>query len=181
MSEIILSQFLEGESIFTRIQALSPFPFFNTMKPVDMDKHLNMFYGDRIVFNKAISHSIETLATLIVGVNSDKWENLIKLNSLEVLNGAERSVNENTKNNTINTGSNNRTHKVSAYNTDDLIADNADIDSNTSTSDLDGTRILTERNKSLQGAYNNLLLKQKLNIIEIVVKDVSNYLTLDIY
>lgn len=181
MSEITLSQFLENESVFSRIQSLSPYPFFDTMKPVDMDKHLNMFYGDRIVFNKAKSHSIETLTTLIVGVNSDKWENLIKLNSLEVLNSAERSVNENTKNNTINKGSNNRAHKVSAYNTDDLIVDNVDVDSNTSTSDLDGTRILTERNKSLQGAYNNLLLKQKLNIIEIVVKDVSNYLTLDIY
>lgn len=181
MNEITLNQYLEHKSIFTLIQNIEQFPFFDTMSPDDMDKHLDMFYGQRIVYKRAISLSPETVAKLIVGVNSDKWENLIKLNELDVLNGAERSVNENTKNNTINTGSNNRTHKVSAYNSDELVPDNADIDSSTNTSDLDGTRLLTERNKSLQGAYNNLLLKKKLNIIETVVKDVSNYLTLDIY
>ena len=49
------------------------------------------------------------------------------------------------------------------------------------TVDNKGTRLLTEKTKSLQTAYNNLQLHKKLNIIESVVKDVSNYLTLDIY
>ena len=181
MSEINLEQFLENESIFTRIQSLSPYPFFDKMTPLNMDKHLLMFYGERIVFNKMIGFDLDTIASLIVGVNGDKWENLILANGLDILSGAERTVNENNSSNVLNTGANTRTHKVSSFNTPDLIEDTADLDSSTGTVDNTGTRLLTEKTKSLQTAYNNLQLQRKINIIETVVKDVSNYLTLDIY
>ena len=181
MNEINLAQFLENESIFTRIQSLSPYPFFDKMNPLNMDKHLLMFYGERIVFNKMIGFDLDTIASLIVGVNGDKWENLILANGLDILSGAERTVNENNSSNVLNTGANTRTHKVSSFNTPDLIEDTADLDSSTGTVDNTGTRLLTEKTKSLQTAYNNLQLQRKINIIETVVKDVSNYLTLDIY
>ena len=181
MNEISLEQFLENESIFTRIQALSPYPFFDTMQPLDMDKHLSIKYGERIVFNKIIGFDLDTLARLIIGVNGDKWENLILVNSLDILNGAERTVNENNSSNVINTGANTRTHKLSGFNSPELIDDNSDVESNTGTVDNTGTRLLTEKTKSMQTAFNNLQLHKKLNIIETVVKDVSNYLTLDIY
>ena len=181
MNEINLEHFLENESIFTRIQSLSPYPFFDKMTPLDMDKHLIMFYGERIVFNKIIGFDLDTIASLIVGVNGDKWENLILANSLDILSGAERTVNENNSSNVINTGANTRTHKISSFNDPALIEDSADVDSNTGTVDNTGTRLLTEKTKSMQTAYNNLQLYKKLNIIETVIKDVSNYLTLDIY
>lgn len=181
MSEITLDQFLENESIFTRIQSLSPYPFFETMLPLDLDKHLSMFYGDRIVFSKVINIDLETLARLIIGVNGDKWDNLILANGLDILSGSERTVNENNSSNVLNTGANTRTHKVSGFNDPDLIEDTADLDSSTGTVDNTGTRLLTEKTKSLQTAFNNLQLQRKINIIETVVKDVSNYLTLDIY
>lgn len=181
MNEISLDQFLENESIFTRIQALSPYPFFDTMQALDMDKHLSIKYGERIVFNKIISFDLETIARLIIGVNGDKWENLILANSLDILNGSERTVNENNSSNVINTGANTRTHKVSGFNSPELIDDNSDVESNTGTVDNTGNKLLTEKTKSMQTAYNNLQLQTKLNIIETVVKDVSNYLTLDIY
>lgn len=181
MNEITLNQFLENESIFTRIQSLSPYLFFDKMTPVDMDKHLIMFYGERIVFNKIIGFDLNTIARLIVGINGDKWENLILANSIDILNGTERTVNENNSSNVVNTGASTRTHKVSSFNDPTLIEDNADVDSSTDTVDNTGTRLLTEKTKSLQAAFNNLQLYKKLNIIETVVKDVSNYLTLDIY
>ena len=181
MLEITLDKFLENESIFTRIQTLSPYPFFDTMQALEMDKHLSIKYGERIVYSKIISLDLDTIVKLIIGVNGDKWENLILANSLDILNGAERTVNENNSSNVINTGANTRTHKVSGFNDPTLIEDSADIDSNTGTVDNTGTRLLTEKTKSMQTAYNNLQLQSKLNIIESVVKDVSNYLTLDIY
>lgn len=181
MNEITLDQFLENESIFTRIQALSPYPFFDTMQALDMDAHLTIKYGERIVFNKIIGFDLDTLARLIIGVNGDKWENLILANSLDILNGVERTVNENNSSNVINTGANTRTHKISSFNDPALIEDSADVDSNTGTVDNTGTRLLTEKTKSMQTAFNNLQLQSKLNIIETVIKDVSNYLTLDIY
>lgn len=181
MSEINLEQFLENESIFTRIQSLSPYPFFDKMNALDMDKHLIIFYGERIVFNKMIGFDLDIIASLIVGVNGDKWENLILVDGLDILSGAERTVNENNSSNVLNTGANTRTHKINSFNDPTLIEDNADVESNTATVDNTGTRLLTEKTKSLQTAFNNLQLQRKINIIETVVKDVSNYLTLDIY
>lgn len=181
MNEISLDQFLENESIFTRIQTLSPYPFFDTMQALEMDKHLSIKYGERIVYSKIISLDLDILAKLIIGVNGDKWENLIAANDLDILNGSERTVNESNSSNVINTGANTRTHKVSGFNSPTLIEDNADIDSSTGTVDNTGNKLLTEKTKSLKTAYNNLQLQTKLNIIETVVKDVSNYLTLDIY
>lgn len=181
MTEINLEQFLENESIFTRIQSLSPFPFFDQMSPDDMDRHLIMFYGERIIYPKMIKYSLDQLVTNIVGYHSSKWENLIKVNSLDISNDNERVLNETNSNSLINTGSNTTTHKVSAFNSAELVEDNADTESNTNTSNNDGTKLITEKNISLKTAYNNLLLNQKLNIIESVISDVSKYLTLDIY
>lgn len=181
MNEIRLDQFLENESIFTRIQSLGPFPFFDKMAPLDMDKHLSLFYGERIVFNKIIDVDLNTIASLIIGVNGDKWENLILTSGLDILSGSERIVNENNSSNVLNEGENTRTHKVSGFNDPELVEDNADVETNTSTMDNTGTRLLTEKNTSLQVAFNNLQLHKKLNIIETVIKDVSNYMTLDIY
>ena len=181
MNEITLEQFLENESIFTRIQSLSPYPFFDQMHPLDMDIHLSMFHGERIVYPKMVKYSLDDLARLINNVHKSKWENLIKANELDILSDSERIVNENNSSNVLNTGANTRTHKVSGFNDPELIEDNADVESSTANVNNTGTRLLTEKTKSLQTAYNNLQLHKKLNIIESVVKDVSNYLTLDIY
>lgn len=181
MTEISLEQFLENESIFTRIQTLSPYPFFDQMPPLDMDKHLSIFYGERIVYPRMIKYSLDDLARLINNVHQEKWENLIKVNELDINKGATRTVDETKQDSIINTGANTRTHNVSAFNSPDLVVDNSDVDSTTNTVNNDGTRLLTESSSSMQTAYNNLLLTQKLNIIEAVVKDTASYLTLDIY
>ena len=181
MNEITLDQFLENESIFTRIRTLSPYPFFEQMPPLDMDIHLSMFYGERIVYPKMAKYSLDDLARLINNVHQSKWENLIKANEFDISKGETRTIEEQNQGSTVNTGANTRTHNVSAFNTDDLIADNSDIDSSTNTVNNDDTRLLTESKNTLQVTYNNLLLTQKLNIIEAIVKDTASYLTLDIY
>lgn len=181
MNEITLDQFLENESIFTRVQTLTPYPFFDQMNPLDMDMHLSMFYGGRIVYPKMVRYSLDDLTRLINSVHKDKWENLIKVGGLDISEGSTRTIDEQKQGSTINTGANTRTHNISAFNTPELVADNSDTDSSTNTVNNDDTRLLTESNNSLQATYNNLLLTQKLNIIEAVVKDTANYLTLDIY
>ena len=181
MNEITLDQFLENESIFTRIQSLSPYPFFDKMPPLDMDIHLSMFYGERVIYPKMVKYSLDDLARLINNVHKSKWENLIKVYELDISKGETITIDEQKQGSTINTGANTRTHNVSAFNTVDLIADNSDIDSSTNTVNNDDTRLLTESKNSLQATFNNLLLTQKLNIIEAVVKDTASYLTLDIY
>ena len=181
MNEITLDQFLENESIFTRIRTLSPYPFFDQMPPLDMDIHLSMFYGERVIYPKMIKYDLDDLARLINNVHQSKWENLIKVNDFDIGKGSTRTVDETKQDSIINTGANTRTHNISAFNSPDLVVDNSDVDSTTNTVNNDGTRLLTESNSSMQAVYNNLLLSQKLNIIEAVVKDTASYLTLDIY
>lgn len=181
MNEIILAEFLDGESIFERIRGLTHFPFFDQYSPDDLDALLIYHYGERIVFDKAINLSLDMLSSQIVNTFSDDWNNLIKLSSLNILDGKTKTINEDTTKTTLNTGSNDNTHKVSAFNSDELINDYSDVQSNTNTYDDTGNRVLKETNTSLNDAFNNLLLAQKVNIINQVVKNVASYITLDIY
>lgn len=181
MNEITLAEFLDQANLWGRIQALSPYPFFDTMPPDELDLKLILDYGERIVYPKIVSLDLDKLASLVNNTFSSKWEKLITINAIDFVNGAERVVNETVNNNVINTGSNNIDHKVSAFNTDVLITDNADHTASTNTTDGENIRLLTEKTTSLNTAYNNLLLSQKVNIIVIVLKDVSTFLTLDIY
>lgn len=181
MSEITLAEFLDQINFWGRVQALSPYPFFDTIAPDELDMKLILDHGERIVYPKIINLDLDKLIKLFNSTYSSKWENLILVNDIDIINGSEKSINESVNSNVINTGSNELDHKVSAFNTPDLIIDSADHTANTNTTDGINTRILTEKTKSLNTAYNNLLLSQKINIISIVTKDASSFLTLDIY
>lgn len=181
MLEITLSQFLENESIFSRIQTLSPYPFFDTMLAVDMDTALVINYGERVIYPKLHNISIDKLASIINSLYGSNWEKLIAINTLDFKSGAEKIVNETTNNNVISTGANSTDNKVSAFNSDELVTDTKDVGSSTNTEDLTGVKQISEKTISLRTAYNNLLLTQKTNILNIVLKDVASYLTLDIY
>ena len=181
MIEITLGQVLENESIFTRIQSLSPYPFFDTMLPEDMDTALIINYGERVVYHKLHNLNLDKLARIINSLYGSNWEKLITINTLDFKSVAEKIVNETTNNNVISTGSNSTDNKVSAYNSDELVTDTKDVGNSTNTEDLTGTKQTSEKTISLQTAYNNLLLTQKVNILNTVLKDVSSYLTLGIY
>ena len=181
MDEITLAEFLDQANLWGRIQALTPYPFFDTMSPDELDLKLILDYGERIVYPKIINLDLDKLSSLINNTFSIKWKQLITINNIDFINGEERVLNETVNNNVVNTGSNNTDHKVSAFNTDELILDSADHTASTNKTDGENIRLLTEKTTSLNTAYNNLLLAQKVNIIGIVLKDVSTFLTLDIY
>lgn len=181
MSDIILAEFLDNESIFKRIQSLNPYPFFDTYSPEQLDELLIYNFGERLVYYKIISLSLDSVANLIYTQFNDSWLNMINIQSFNIADGNIKTVTENTVNNSVSTGSNNNTHKVSAFNDVELIDDYSDVGNNTNTNDGKGEKIVTEKNKTLQGVYNNLLLTQKVNIMNTVIKNVANTLTLDIY
>lgn len=181
MNEITLAQFLENESIFTRIQTLNPYPFFETMLPDDMDTALIINYGERVVYPKLHNLNLDKLASIINSLYGSNWEKLITINTLDFKAGAEKIVNETTTNTVLATGSNSTDNQVSAFNSDELMTDTKDVGSSTNTEDVTGSKQASEKSISMRNAYNNLLLTQKTNILNTVLKDVSSYLTLDIY
>ena len=181
MNEITLAQFLGNESIFSRIQSLSPYPFFDNMSPEDMDTTLIINWGERVVYSKLHNLNLDKLASIINSLYGSNWEKLITINTLDFKSGAEKIVNETTNNNVISTSSNSTDNKVSAYNSDELVTDTKDVGSSNNTEDLTRAKQTSEKTIALRTAYDNLLLTQKTNILNTVLKDVSSYLTLGIY
>lgn len=181
MDEVILDEFLFNESLFDRVQSLSPFPFFDTLHPLKMDELLKVKYGERLVFHKYLKVDLDTIALFIVSEYQNKWNNILVTIDSDIKNGSERVLSENTDNTILNTGNNVIENKVSAFNSDELVIDKAD--NNTSNTETDNKTVKTTSEKltSFATVYNNLSMVQKLNIINAVISDVAKHLTLDIY
>lgn len=181
MEDMILDEFLFNDSLFDRIQTLSPYPFFDTVHPLKMDELLKIKFGERLVFRKFLNVDLDTIALFINSEFGKKWQNIIIALESDIKNGSERVLSENTDNTILNIGNNVIENKVSAFNSDELVIDKAD--NNTSNTETDNKTVKTTSEKltSFATVYNNLSMVQKLNIINTVISDVAKHLTLDIY
>ena len=174
---------LTGGSIFTAIQTTNNFPFFVGNDAVDLDYMLTLNYGQRLVFSSFIDVPVNTVAKHIVKLYGDKWNGLIKFNENGFNIGAASSVKTMGKQKTtgIKTDNTDVTNKVSAFNSDELLVDTGSTtvgDENT-TQDVNRDSLVETFN--IQTAFNNLPLAEKTNIINVVLKDVANYLTVLAY
>ena len=181
MEDMILDEFLFNDSLFDRIQTLSPYPFFDTVHPLKMDELLKIKFGERLVFRKFLNVDLDTIALFINSEFGKKWQNIIATLETDIKVGSERVLSENIDNKVLNTGNNVTENKVSAFNSDELVIDKAD--DNSSNSEIDNKTVKTTSEKLISFAdiYNNLSMVQKLNIINTVISDVAKHLTLDIY
>ena len=181
MEDMILDEFLFNESLFDRIQTLSPYPFFDTVHPIKMDELLKIKFGERLVFIKFLNVDLDTIALFINSEFGKKWQNIIIALESDIKIGSERVLSENTDNKILNTGNNVTENKVSAFNSDELVIDKADDNSSNSEIDNQTVKTTSEKLNSFATVYNNLSMIQKLNIINAVISDVAKHLTLDIY
>ena len=178
-----LRGYLTGGSIFTAIQTTNNFPFFVGNDAADLDYMLTLNYGQRLMFSAFIDVPVNTVAKHIVKLYGDKWDGLIKFNESVANIGAVSSVKTTGKQKTtgVKTDNTDVTNKVSAFNSDKLLVDTGSTtvgDENT-TQDVDRDSLVETFN--IQTAFNNLPLAEKTNIINVVLKDVANYLTVSVY
>lgn len=178
-----LRGYLTGGSIFTAIQTANNFPFFVGNDAADLDYMLMLNYGQRLVFSAFIDVPVNTVAKHIVKLYGDKWNGLIKFNENGANIGAVSSIKTTGKQKTtgVKTDNTDVTNKVSAFNSDELLVDTGSTtvgDENT-TQDVDRDSLVETFN--IQTAFNNLPLAEKTNIINVVLKDVANYLTVSAY
>ena len=178
-----LRGYLTGGSIFTAIQTTNNFPFFVGNDAADFDYMLTLNYGQRLMFSAFIDVPVNTVAKHIVKLYGDKWDSLIKFNESGANIGAVSSVKTTGKQKTtgVKTDNTDVTNKVSAFNSDELLVDTGSTtvgDENT-TQDVDRDSLVETFN--IQTAFNNLPLAEKTNIINVVLKDVANYLTVSAY
>lgn len=183
MDDITLSQYLEGDSIWGRVLALVTVPELSLIGADVLDKNLILNHGDKNIFYKVILMGLDDVAKDIGFNYEKKWKDLISIESLNLNIGADNThkISEtlNHAETRINTQEN--INKVSAFNTDELLANDGSNSNHSDDIDYNKVRTLTDENLSLETAFNNLSLSQKNIIIRTVNNDISSLLTLDIY
>lgn len=178
-----LKGYLADANIFNSIKSIENFPFLEGDSSDELNMMLKINYGQKIMFSGMVDLSIDDAAKYIVKTYSDSWNKLLSaLNSdfnvaadyVKVTSGKSNASGTNTDDNTT-------THKVAAFNSDELLADYSDVGARTGTSSNETVNDGKEVNFSLKSLYDNLPLIERTNIINIVLKDVSNYLTISVY
>ena len=183
MLEITLGEYLEGESIWGQIQAIYPFPFLGEYTPTKLDSLLILNHGDKLIYYKIPAMGFELVAYDVVFNFKQKWLDLLAINELTLNIGADNThnISETLTHAETRINTQDNINKVSAFNTDELIANDGSNSNNSDDIDYNKTRVLTDETLSLQSAFNNLNVKQKNNIIQTVNNDVASLLTLNIY
>lgn len=185
LDQIKLSDFLSGQSLFTAIKNVNgvTFSFLTPENIPKLDNNLMFNYGDRILFNKMVNMDLNIIAESIVLNCGDNWKNLIdsEINKINPLAKDSKVIIESINNVENRTNENDTVNKVSAYNTDNLINNDGSTVNAIDNLTGDKTRNYKEENLSIENLFNNLSILQKTNIINIVLKDVSDFLTISVY
>ena len=178
-----LEQYLEGGSIWGRISTLQSFPFLSDVTPERMDSMLVVSHGEQWMFQKLADKTIDSNALNIVAVYKDSWLKLVEIAALDidVGSGNTRKQTETIVKKEVRKNQREDLNNVSAFNSDELIADTGATSAGSDDVDGDSKRVLTDSQISLANAFENLSLMQKSNILTTVNRDVASYLTLDIY
>ena len=183
MDDITLSQYLEGESIWGQILAFITVPELSLIGANVLDKNLILNHGDKNIFYKIPLMGLDDVVKDIGFNYENKWKDLISIETLNLNIGADNThkISETLTHAETRINTQENINKVSAFNTDELLANDGSNSNNSDDIDYSKTRVFTDETLSLQTAFNNLNEKQKNIIIKTVNNDVASLLTLDIY
>lgn len=177
---IKLSEFLKQGSLFNELETIKPMPFLSVDDNAVLDSLLTLKYGERTVYSKLLTTPFPDIAKMLVKTHGDYWDGLLQIDGDE-LPSSRRTLTETITTNENRNNTRDDKNVVAAFNSDDLITNDGTLV--VGADDLTGnkTRILTDENNSLNSAYYHLSLKQKNNIMNVVLLDVASFLTLSIY
>ena len=185
MSDCYLSlrQFLKDSNIFTEIKSVEDFPFLDGDSPLNLNSMLKISYGNKRVFSGFADETVSAVAKYIVLTYSDKWNKLIIAadNKLNLAATSTKVISDTSNSSGTKTTDGDSTRKVSAFNSDELIPDYSDVKTGVDTDSNNKQVDRKEEILSLKNLFDNLPLLERTNIINIVLKDVSDYLTVAIY
>ena len=181
---VSLKQYLGTENIFDIIKSLHSFPFLEGEgKTEDLNNMLLINYGQRGLFSGFKDITVTNSAKYIVTIYADKWDKAIiaaaNINNLAA-NSSRKIKGNVTEMGTGNTKSDTE-NKVAAFNSDTLVTDGGTSNTSDNKTTKDTDRESTDETFNLKSLFDNLPLVERTNIINIVLKDVSNYLTVSIY
>lgn len=177
---MLLKDFLKEGNIFNEINLVEMYPFIDGNEDL-LNSMLITQYGERQVYEAVRVISLSTLARMIILDLGSGWDIETAIGDLGRKFEDTHTVTETINNNEVRLSTGDRTNKVSAFNSDELI-DN-DGTTNTDSDDLTGvkTKTLTDVKTSAKERYKTLSSLSKRSIITFAVSDVAKYLTLSIY
>lgn len=174
-----IKEYLANDNIFTTIINETSLP----INPDLLNGILLIEHGEKTLFSKLEGVPVSTAGEYITALHGENWLRLIELNSIYdvVKNG---DTNERTE--TVLTTENRENTKndkglISAYDSDELVINEGG--ETIGDESLEGERITTvkESKVNLNSLYFNLSLSQKNAILQTVIKDVANFLAINIY
>lgn len=174
-----IKEYLANDNIFTTIINETSLP----INPELLNGILVIEHGEKTLFSKLEGVPVSNAGEYITALHGENWLRLIELNSIYdvVKNG---DTNEKTE--TVITTENRENTKndkglISAYDSDELVINEGG--ETIGDESLEGERITTvkESKVNLNSLYFNLSLSQKNAILQTVVKDVANFLAINIY
>lgn len=178
---IKLHEFMVQGGLFSLINGIKPMPFLDDGQAVVMDRMLILQYGDRSMFTKMVTVSLPEIAKMVTMLNGDKWDAVVLLDDTDQTAKSLRTITETTINNENRTNARDDKNVVSAFNDDELVVNDGTLSNGVDNLNGTVTRTLTDGTTDLKTAYNNLSLSQKNNIMNVVIKDVADLITLNIY
>jgi hypothetical protein len=175
-----LKEFINGASLFSAIQTVNFFPFFEGNENI-LDLMLVTNYGNKQVFEPFEVNDINSIATMLVLNFKSSWESYVKMGVLLENPNDRREVTETIDRTEERLNSNDSIDKVSAFNSNTMIDDKGS--SVSGTDDLTGltTRTLTDEQINVTTMFNRLSSTTRNSIVTSVLDDIAGYLTLSIY
>ena len=174
-----IKEYLANDNIFTTVITETSLP----INPELLNGILVIEHGEKTLFSKLEGVPVSTAGEYITALHGENWLRLIELNSIyDVVKNGDTSE----KTETVTTTENRENQKndkglISAYDSDERVVN--DGGETTGSDLLTGERITTikESKVNLNSLYFNLSLSQKNAILQTVVKDVANFLAINIY
>lgn len=172
-----LREYLEGVSIFELMDSINPLPM-----PLDnLDLRLKVLHGNRPLFSSFENLEPEIVANLLVLDFAEKWEKLIVVLAQADNINPRREITETITSGETRTNTSSTLGKVSGFNSDDLLTNDGSEMEGLDVSDGERIRTLTDAQINLEQSFKMLNVVDKNSILQTVMSDVSNYLTLSIY
>lgn len=178
---MLLNEFLKENNIMEAIGGLFPLSF-TMLDDDELNTMLSINHGNKTFFPQLSDVPINTLSKIIVSRFSGKWTSIKEvMNELDIKAGDYTKIKESISDD--NNSENNLTNvnQVSALNSVNLV----DNDGNISKTENVGTNLRDREYLETHGNLNNIdsgvILLEKYSLIDVILSDVAEQLTLSIW
>lgn len=175
-----LNQWLNGDGIFEAMNSIRILPFLED-DLTELDQLLVMYHGERTLFKPVETVSVQVMAKMLLTQLVDRWFLYVKQAALLDTVNNKTVLTETVQDNQTRINVREDVNKISAFNSTELITNDGSDSEGSDEFTGSKTRTLTNEQINARNDYELLSTGSKRSILNAVVLDVSEALTLNIY